>query len=268
MVSLTRASSAQQAQVYFQMFRRQNGSGNYSNSGNSGLDGCLRCHPNGLRAISPLGFHVRGNEKQLPEDTWNAVKAMNEAMDDYTGAKLVSWRGAANGLPFIKPEANWPIVGPLRPTNPISRTQAFIIGGTLPDGSTTPGCYKSRQTVEVLDIFGRPPGSTNVFTLSATPIKDWTKVRNAMLCETCHNNRQRYAINARTDGPTIDYKILVDQSMPVGMHQNPLDRGDPALPATDRLTPDERIGLANCLIEEMALERPLLGKWLTQETCQ
>ena len=162
----------------------------------------------------------------------------------------------------------WPIMGAIKPQNKISRTQAFILGGTLPDGTQTPGCYKSRPTISVRDIFGRPPGQNNVYKLSASPLKDWKKVRNAMNCETCHNNRQRYSINISTDPATIDYKILTDQSMPLGMHQDPLERSDPSLPPFDTLSLDERISLANCLRAEMQLERPLLNQYLTQEACQ
>ena len=273
MVSLTRATSTTQAEVYFQMFNRSGNTGVYTPSGNSGVTGCISCHPNGLRAISPLGFHVRAGEAQLPTEAWLATKRMNEAMDGSAGGKLVSWRAGkpdAAGVrkPFLKPEASWPIVGAIRPMNGISRTQAFIMGGTLPDGTTTPGCYKSRPTVNVLDIFGRPPGKNSVYSLSSTPLKNWTKVRTAMACETCHNNRQRYAITSTTDAATVDYKILVDQSMPPNAHQDPLDFADPTAQPFDTLSLDERISLANCLRAELALERPLLSKWLTQEVCQ
>lgn len=272
MISLTKPTATEPAELYFQMFRRNGNTGNYTNSGNSGLGGCISCHPNGMRAISPLGFHVRAGEPQLPPDDWRAVQIMNEAMDN-AGGKLVSWRSAvvdANGTrkAFMKPEAYWPVVGATKPLNGFSRTQAFIMGGTLPDGTVTPGCYKARPTIRITDIFGRPPGQNNIYTLSASPLKDWRKVRNAMSCESCHNNRTRYSLNSLTDQSTIDYKILTDQSMPPKDHQDPMERGDPTLPPTDNLSLDERISLANCLQAEMAVERPLLQKWLTQEVCQ
>jgi hypothetical protein len=273
MISLTRAKGAAPAEVYFQMFRRQDfKSATYAPSAARSMDSCLSCHPNGLRPISPLGYHVRPGEKQLSQDAWAAVKTMNEAMDDLAGGKLVSWRSAltetGERLPFLKPASYWPVVGAIKPLNTISRTQAFIIGGTLPDGTTTPGCYKRLPTISLTDIFGRPPGEANIYTLSAAPIKNWTKVRNAMLCETCHNNRIRYALNSRTDEATINYKILVDQSMPIGMHTDPFERGDMSLPPSDRLTQDERISLVNCLQAETELETELLGTWMSQEACQ
>lgn len=272
LMSLTRATDTTAAQLYFQMFGRGSG-GVYTPTGNVDVDQCVRCHPNGMRAISPLGFHVKPGERQLPEEAWHAVQAMNEAMDDASGGKLVSWRDAvvdASGTrkAFMHPESQWPIIGATRPLNGISRTEPFIMGGTLPDGTTTPGCYNARTRIELFDIFGRPPGEANVYVMSDSPSKDWRKVRNAMNCEACHNNRQRYALSKVTDVQTVDYKILVDLSMPPGLHQDPLERGDATLPPTDALTLDERMAVANCLQEELKLESKFLNKWLTQEACQ
>ncbi len=271
MISLDKATDDQPAEIYFQMFSRNGtNTGVYIPQSNSGVSGCVNCHPNGMRSISPLGLHVRAGEAQLPEDAWNAAQLINEAMDDDVNGRLVSWRGAqvdGKFKSFMKPEAFWPIMGATKPINKVSRSQAFIMGGTLPDGTTTPGCYKRRATVRVTDIFGRPPGQKNIYTLSPTPQINWQNVRNGMLCETCHNNRNRYAINERTDSSTIDYKILVDQSMPLGAHQDPLEQGSATEPPVDTLTPDERIALANCLQAEMAEEAKLLNKWLGQVAC-
>jgi hypothetical protein len=273
MVTLDKATDTTPAKVYFQLFFRENlGSGIYTPAGNAMVEGCNGCHPNGMRAISPLGYHVRAGEPQLSEADWNAVKVINDAMEDDAGGNVVSWRDAtvASGggvKPLLKPTSQWPIYGALKPMNAVSRTQAYIMGGTLPDGTTTPGCYKARPTVDVSDIFNRPPGQHNTYTLSANPQINWMKVRNAMRCEACHNNRMRNAIHANIASDEVDFKILVDQSMPMGLHQNPLDQGSASLPPTDSLTPDERIALANCLQSEIGLEAPLLANWLTQDPC-
>ena len=89
-----------------------------------------------------------------------------------------------------------------------------------------------------------------------------------MNCASCHNNRSRGALNELTDYAQIDFKILVDQSMPLGAHVNPLENGDAQSEATDELTADERIALANCLEEEFKLEQQELAKWLTATSCQ
>ena len=130
------------------------------------------------------------------------------------------------------------------------------------------GCYNSRPTVSVVDIFGRAPGLHNVYSLSETPSIRWDRVGSAMNCASCHNNAQRGALNEKTDWSQIDFKILVDQSMPYGLHNNPLDIGDASTPVEDALTGDERIALANCLRAEFQLERKELKQWLTQDSCQ
>ena len=275
MVTVERAQEGVQGQVFFQMFNRaQSGSAVFTPRENSSVTSCYTCHPNGLRAISPLGFHVRAGEAQLPESSWRAVKVINEAMDDANGHAPISWRDAvvnpATGerKTFLKPKVQGPLIGSLRPLNPTSRTQEFIMGATRPDGSTVDGCFKTRSTVPVRDIFGRAPGRDNTYSLSAQPSIRWEKVRDSMRCATCHNNTSRAAFNEQTDFSQIDFKILVDQSMPFGAHQNPLDQGDPSLPVKDDMTGDERIALANCLRSEFDLERQQLVKWLTQGACQ
>ena len=89
-----------------------------------------------------------------------------------------------------------------------------------------------------------------------------------MNCATCHNNAARGAFNERTDWSQLDFKMLVDQSMPYGAHNNPLDLGGATTPVEDALTSDERLALANCLKAEFQLERKELAKWLTEVSCQ
>jgi hypothetical protein len=104
--------------------------------------------------------------------------------------------------------------------------------------------------------------------MSEQPSVRWEKVRDSMRCAMCHNNIRRGGLNDDTDYAQIDFKILVDQSMPYGSHINPMDQGSPDMPVIDDLTGDERIALANCLQEEFELEKQELVKWLTQSTCQ
>ncbi len=262
MVTLEKKAGPQAAKVFFQKFFR-GGSGNekFRPEANSSLGGCYSCHPNGLRAISPLGYHVREGEEQLPETAWKAVEQINAAMDEGGGNAAVSWREAffGNGSKaLLKPKGQGPIVGPLVPLNGQSRTEDFI-----------KSCMASRPTVFVTDIFGRAPGVGNIYTLSEQPSVRWEKVRDSMKCATCHNDKARGAMNGATDWSQIDFKILVDQSMPLGAHTNPLEQESGAGSAViDDLTGDERIALANCLQAELALEKQQLVKWLTQTSCQ
>ncbi len=260
MVTLEKKQGATPGKVFFQKFYRgQSGSPAFVPEFNSAAESCVSCHPNGLRAISPLGFHVRAGEAQLSETAWLAVKLMNDAMDEGAGNKMVTWR-EANGKLLYKPMAQGPVIGPKVPlSGGATRTKEFIAG-----------CLNTRPTVYVTDIFGRDPGKKNVFKLAAVPSVRWEKVADAMKCETCHNNKQRGALSEATDFSQIDFKILVDQSMPLGLHNNPLEQenGTQATPVQDELTPDERIALSNCLRAEFDVERGKLVKWLTQTSCQ
>lgn len=264
MVTLDRKQGTTPGKVYFQKFyREQTGSPVFKPESSSSPSSCVSCHPNGLRAISPLGYHVRDGEAQLPEEDWKTVELINDAMVISAGNKVISWRDAvveeSTGAtkPLLMPKGQGPSVGPMKPLNAIGRTTDFV-----------KSCFNRRTTISVTDIFGRAPGKNNVYKLSAEPQIDFEKVAANMQCASCHNDTGRGALNRTTSWAQIDFKILVDQSMPLGAHQNPLEQGAATAPVIDDLTADERIALTNCLQAEFELEQKQLVKWLTAQTCQ
>ncbi len=287
-VTVTHPKSDRPAEVMFQKYGRSGD--RWIPDAPPSMFSCYACHPNGLRAISPLGFHVRKlqngeTERQMPPEEWRKVKEMNDAMDASGGHNMVSWRGAIEGgeyKPFIQTVGIGPVVGPNQPLStievveqpgqpaaqvPLTRQKEYIMGGEL-NGVRYDGCYKKRETVSVRDIFGRLPGANNVYTLTADPPIRWQVVRDSMNCASCHGNVTRGAFNSRIDFAQIDFKILVDQSMPHGAHINPMDRGSPRAPVQDRLNPNERIALANCLKDEFEEhEKHQLKKWLSEPEC-
>ncbi len=262
MVSLDRRMDNKPAQVYFQRFLR-NGRGNatFKPEGNADPKRCVSCHPNGLRAISPLGYHVRKEESMMDEEAWQTVQLINDAMIKAAGQKTITWRDApvsatsTQRRTLLNPAAHGPMVGPLVPLNGRSRTVEFINQ-----------CAQRRRSIDVRDIFGRAPGRDNVYRLSSRPEIDAAKVIRFMNCGACHGNASRSPLNALTDWAQIDFKILVDQSMPWGAHKNPLESTTGTV--EDSLTPDERIALANCLQAEFELEIQEKTRWLTQARCQ
>jgi hypothetical protein len=192
------------------------------------------------------------------------------------------WRGAndpqtGRAKKYLVPAGFGPVIGPLVPLTRErkidaeggetvsfpTRTKDFILGA-----NGQPGCASRRPTVMVTDIFGRPPGRNNIYTLTESPAIRWEKVRDAMNCASCHNNRQRGALNAGTSWAEIDFKILVDQSMPWGWHRNPMDRGNPNKPVIDLLNENERIALSNCLQAEWELEQVKTTDWLGEISCR
>ena len=264
MVTVEHGTRDSKARLYFQMFSR---SGNtYRPNSPNNPSSCVSCHPSGLRAISPLGFHVRQGEAQLEVDNWKQVKRLNADM--VAGQRGgITWGGKmgsdGNYIQTLDTNDSGPIIGPSEPFSENTRTKEFIVGA---DGAS--GCQNSRTEVSVFDIFSRPPGAKNKYTFTSNPPVDWEKVADAMDCEMCHNNERQGVLNARTSYAQIDFKILVDQSMPMGAHVNPLDQGDdPAKAVIDDLNPNERIALANCLKEEWSLERSRVKDWLLQDSC-
>lgn len=246
------------------------------------LQGCYECHASGLREISPLGYHVREGERQMPPDMWKATQEMNASMEINMGYVTMEWGGALDPSTgtikkFLVPASYGPVVGPLAPltreekTNTDgsktmvfpTRTREAILGA---DGQS--GCAHSRTTVSVVDIFNRAPGRNDVYTLTNDPPIRWEKVRDAMKCAGCHNNKQRGGLNSGLRWGEIDFKVLVDQSMPYGWHRDPMERGDPASPVLDLLNPNERIAVANCLQAEWGQEQGKTLEWLNENSCR
>jgi hypothetical protein len=143
-----------------------------------------------------------------------------------------------------------------------TRSEEFIVGK---DGKG--GCANSTAKYDLTDIFGRAAGRENRYELTASPPINWKKVKNFMSCASCHNNQIRGGLNAKTSFDLIAFKILVDQSMPLGVHKNPRDPGSPDSAVVDELNPNERIALVSCLQAEFKLEANKTREWLQQISC-
>jgi len=280
MVTVKRATKDSPSEIYFQMFDRQNGTAVYNPSRPSQGRSCYSCHSSGLRQISPLGFHVRDGEKQLPVKDWKTVEKINMDMTAAAGGKPSDWRSVTDKdgekVSYLDPESMGPTFGPIKPLNRIvttkdgvttetypTRTKDFILGDGI-----KPGCATSRTTVNVRDILGRAPGDKNVYTFTSNPPVRWERVATSMSCQDCHNGVYRGRLNEATGRSTIDFKILVDQSMPGFSHMDPLDRGSRHAHSKDDLNPNERIALANCLRAEFAIEQTHTADWLKDTQCK
>lgn len=293
-VSLEKPEAGQKPKVYFQMFKRRGRAGDarFSPEPNQNVRECASCHPNGLRAISPLGYHVRAGERQLDPAEWLKVEEMNLAMerDEKTGERFGApdWRGAtvsgSIAQKFLNPAGAGPIYGPFEPlskettvnssgntvTIRPSRTKNFIVGA---DGQS--GCAYQRTTWNMTDIFNRPPGRGNIYNITREKPVRWQKIRDAMKCSECHDGEARGGFNSLTAFDQVAYKILVDQSMPQQAHKDPMEQVDPVTkahdptkPVKDELTGDERIALVNCLLAEyQQLERAQGDAFLKRKSC-
>jgi hypothetical protein len=286
MVTVKRATDATQARVFFTKFVRDP---NHSKSSEfsmvkdsslvNGAENCYQCHPNGLRAISPVGYQVRQEEidrhQILPDAQWDAVRRMNNAMLMANQFKAVDFgqEKLSNGkvVPVVDPQAYGPIYGSTHPlsaksaTDLPTRTAQYIIGQ-----GNVKGCAYSKDEVTVRDFFHktRTSGSQDSFRFQRGLPVDWKKVASAMNCASCHNNVNRGALNQKLFFGVIAFKVLGDQSMPVGGHHSPLDRGTNHPDPKDILNVNERIALVNCLEAEFADELKLTDKWFKNMSCQ
>ena len=239
MVSAT-VVEGQPTTVHFNKFYRGgNNDAHTPDSYPNSVSGCYSCHPNGLRAISPLGFHVDAKEAANPnlmldKSAWQAVQKINKAMDDVAGGAVVNWDQG-----FV-PKVSYPTKR-YGPSDSPGRTPEFI--QSCAKGPNMPTSYR------ITDIFGRAPGRKNIYTMDPDAVIDSQKIIDAMDCESCHNHETRGALTQGTSADQINFKILVDQSMPAGYLTNPYSR-TPSVPYKNKLDVNHRIALANCLRAE------------------
>jgi hypothetical protein len=281
MITVQRPSAGRPARVLFNMFQRPKGGGDpfFRPTPNPDVNGlCYQCHPNGIREISPLGFHVNPEEQAsgrvAPEAEWRAALEMNNSMELNNGFKTSDWGTGLDAQghrrPLVNPDSYGPAYGPIHPltrtTTPQSDGSTRVEYPTRSE-SFINSCAQSRTEINLQDIFGRAGGKNNIYRLTPTPAINWQRVADAMNCASCHNGRIRGTLNSRTEVSTIEFKILVDQSMPVGHHRDPLAQGSSTTPVADELNPNERIALANCLEAEFAQESRRLKEWLEQVSC-
>jgi hypothetical protein len=245
MVSVTEGTGSSQSTVHFQKFHRYGDNEVYTLEGESSVQTqCYGCHPNGLRAISPAGYHVNAAEaadpsQMLEENVWHDVQKINEAMNKVAHRKVFKWDQS-----FVPKTSYRYVVGPSSPAN--ERTKEMILGA---DGRS--GCAYARTSYNLTDIFGRAPGmgpSNRPTMQNGLPI-DWEKVRDNMDCEQCHNHYSRGAITEGTGFDQISFKIMVDRSMPDGQLTSPYSNTEHRF--EDALNINERIALNNCLREEL-----------------
>ena len=226
MVSLTPGNPGT---VHFNMFRRSGSSNAYTaRTDPVGVErGCYKCHPNGLRAIAPWGYNVTDHDRSLSAElgggtrlgqaNWDRVKKINDAMER-AGRGAVQWEEGFVPANITK------LVGSISDEAYDRRTKEYI-----------EACAKRKPVHELYDIFRRAPGKGNVYKQDANFDLNWEDVAAAMECAGCHDHDTRGAITDRIGQDQIDFKILVDQTMPPGVE----------------LDINHRIALVNCLHTEV-----------------
>lgn len=288
-VTVEKKQGDKPGRVYF-TFYRNGGSSTFLHDRNPNPRAeCYSCHPNGVRAISPYGFNVRDSELangvMKPEAQWLATQEMNNSMNQNNGFSLVDWGKVVDPSgkqrPLLNPAGMGPVLGPIHPLNRKvitgedgrpktiypTRTKEFIVGedgqgGCARKFSPELGGWNGQQIKLTTGRGG--PSQANLFKMTDGLPINWQKVRDQMNCASCHNNRIRGALNANISIEEIAFKILVDQSMPVGVHTTSR-AGNGSV--HDDLNANERIALVNCLNEEFKTEQTKVPEWLSQVSC-
>lgn len=197
---------------------------------------CTECHSLPLKPIAPLGYKVvNGKEKRMSPEQEAQVEAMN-----YLLKQPVSWGAVKVGDKEKR-------LGPAQDSYPFgwgkedshTRQDEFLKAcASKPAAYSYSGFGGYRVNVQQ-----KNPESIN-----------YRKVAEAMRCTECHDNANRGILHERFSRNELEFKILIDKSMPPN--------------AT--LTDDERIALFNCLkAEQGALnnEWRKSGEWMTGASC-
>ena len=235
------------ARILFQNFNRPDsaqpyytGSPTTPNHNGQNVQQCTFCHSNGMRAISPLGYFPPGTQAptlndgnkwmapdgtasgtpvpQLPSTTQAVISDMNNIMSSYGP---VDWGTNKDSdgktRTFYDAYAAGASLGPMNPARP--RDDEFLNR-----------CMNLRPSFTYSSIRGV---ETKIERNGALPDKN--RVKAAMNCAMCHGT-MRSPIGRALSRTEVEFKILVDRSMPLGSGAS--------------LTDADRLALVSCLYEE------------------
>ena len=239
MLTMQKPSGEQKARILFQNFSRDDGTSPIYRGSPSNPAGCISCHANGMRAISPLGYfppgttppvlndgnkwmavngaQLGGTVPLLPDETTNKVLEMNNLMSSYG---IVDWgtvvEADGSKRTYADPFTYGDSLGSFHPAK--QRDDAFFASCMKKETEYT---YYSIRSVE-----------TKISMNGVAP--DQNRVKNAMNCAACHGT-VRAPIHRRFSEQEVRFKILIDRSMPM---------------FAQGLTDSDRLALVNCLIAE------------------
>jgi hypothetical protein len=195
---------------------------------------CTACHSVPLRSISPRGYgHVNW---ELPMN--DADQALVTEINGMMKIDNFSWGTDSAGFKLgARPDSHpygW------APASSDTRSEAFIRT-----------CFEERQGE---DYFGFGNYQVRVDKNPEAQLEDWMKIKNAMNCVGCHDNKVRGYLHEGFSFDELVFKVLIDKSMP---------------PDSD-LTNDERLTVLTCIQKEHDLTNEAwrkTGSWLKKQSC-
>jgi len=194
-------------------------------------------HASPLRTISPVGYRTtNGSETLMNAADTRKVDEINSMMIgamDWGSVKLPDGTVVRRGPEISSQPYGW------APPNSPTRTDAY-----LQSCSTSQNQFNYRA-------FGEYSLNTQ---MSPNPPVNLNRLKSEMNCVNCHNGSVRGKLHAGFSFSEIEYKVLVDRSMPPGAD----------------LTMNERMALLSCLRAEFASNTVAWkqsGEWLRKEAC-
>lgn len=217
--------------------RIMNGSGETGYTWNDDIRSCYGCHASPFRPISPIGYrHTNGDEKKMSPEQEKTTDEINAVLSSYVtwGKRYFNGREVRLGQPLEAQSWGW------APENSPTRKEDFLKSCA---GNETDISYSG---------FGGYPAK---FKMKNPPQINYANVAKAMNCVECHNDRNRGRLTERFSTEELQFKIVVDQSMPTNV----------------KLNTDERIALYNCLQAEFSQLRETWrksGDWMKENSCR
>lgn len=216
-----------------------NDSYRYSNQIRAAGDDCISCHASPLRSISPRGYQVtHGGEKRMKPEDEKMVDEINEMM-------------VVPGLTWgtFQKDGKKMNIGPADDSHPL--------GWAPPDSRTRKEdflktCATSETSFNYRSITRDYTVNLNYDRSQAL---DYQKVASAMSCNQCHSNSVRGSLHEHFSPAEIQFKIMVDKSMPPGFELNG----------------NERMALYNCIMAERSVLRDDYKKsaeWMKKSDCE
>lgn len=203
---------------------------------NNNLQGasCIACHTVPLRAISPRGYDQVNFEKLMTDDDQKLVSDINQLMKIDNFSWGTDQNGNRLGAKLDSHPYGW------APPNSTTRTEAYIRS-----------CFAERNS-QSYSGFGAY--DVTIQTKTEAQLEDWVKIKNAMNCVGCHDNKTRGYLHEGYSFDEIKFKVLVDRSMPLDVELNT----------------DERLTLIRCIQKEHGETRPAWiqqGAWMKKVSC-
>lgn len=224
------------AEGQMRIMRKAYGTDNYQWDNTINISSCTSCHTTPTRSISPRGYlTVNGSEKRMTPEQEEMVDRLNNKLGQPNswGKKVIDGVEVRFGPSMASFPLGW------APANSETRKEEFM-----------KACATERKSSDQYGFGGYQAS----FKMNTPPEINYPRLAEAMNCVRCHDGSSRGPMHEGYGRDNVEFKILVDRSMPHGMELNG----------------DERMALVNCLYREREKVKSIwreTGPWMTKASC-